>query len=138
MANARLAALLRSNIKRTGGTTEYAPNMSACPLPRWHHRPHQITRLKAEVPLLAQPMPDREAAGIRSAHLARAMSFGSDQQDKSDCYTQIVGRARSNQSGVDPVRFGQVQPCPVVARPPARSDLDGQAGSQQSLVEWSR
>ncbi len=48
---------------------------------------------------------------------------------------QIVGCGGPHAGGVEKVRFGKVQPCPIVARAPATSDLDRQASHEKPPVE---
>ncbi len=63
-------------VKRTGRSRQNTPRMGSGVLAPGDHRFDRIARLKAEVDLLAGPMPDRKPVLVRATHLPGAPSGG--------------------------------------------------------------
>src|SRR5947209_12510569 len=75
-----LSSQLGAQIKRPTSTHHHPPDVSTCSHSFGDDRPHQIARLKAEIHLLALPMPSGETAFVGSADLPVAMPGRTDEE----------------------------------------------------------
>ncbi len=70
----------------------YPPNMRTGVFPARDDRLHQIATPKTKPLLLAPPVTNREAAGVRPTHLPCPVPFRRDQQHAPARHAQVVRR----------------------------------------------
>ena len=115
------------DVKRAGRTHCYSTYVGSHLAASRDDRTDEITCLEAlDTPGLLGAS-TRETVLIHPTHLARPMPVGCDEQGGDASRAEMVRGTCPDTGRIDPVCFGQAQPCPVVLGSPARATFDGQS-----------